>query len=96
LINPFSSHAPRITGLLTPHATRTRPAGTRLQLTSQSWLSPAALTDAQILADPDGLLEAQFNDEAIIAGRACRDALAWVCEWHRVRGDDEVKACRAD
>jgi hypothetical protein len=57
---------------------------------------PAALSDAQILADPGGLLEAQFNDEALIAGWSCRDALARVCKWHKARGDVEVERCRSN
>lgn len=48
-----------------------------------------------ILGDPDGMLETAFNDEVLIAGRACRDALARVCQWHKDRGDTEVKACLA-
>jgi hypothetical protein len=56
---------------------------------------PAALTDEQILGDPAGLLEQGFNDEALIAGRACRDALARVCQWHKDRGAKEPKVCRA-
>ena len=51
---------------------------------------PGALTDAQILADPDGVLENEFNDAVLMAARACRDALARVCEWHRLRGNDEA------
>ena len=47
---------------------------------------PAALTDAQVEADADGLLDQAFNDAALLAGRACRDANARVCAWHVMRG----------
>jgi hypothetical protein len=57
-------------------------------------IEPPALTDEQILGDPSGLLDQQFNDDAIIAGRACRDALARVCQWHKDRGNKDVAACR--
>lgn len=49
-------------------------------------VEPDALTDEQILNDPEGLLEATFNDAVLLAGRACRDALKRSCEWHRDRG----------
>jgi hypothetical protein len=52
---------------------------------------PAALTDAQVLADPTGELERRFNDDALLAGRACRDALRRACEWHRDRGARDLK-----
>lgn len=47
---------------------------------------PAALTDVQVIADVDGVADAIFNTDALIAGRQCRDALKRVCEWHRMRG----------
>lgn len=47
---------------------------------------PQALTDAQVIADTDGSLEQQFEIDAIMAGRACRDALHRVCMWHKERG----------
>jgi hypothetical protein len=47
---------------------------------------PVALTDEQVIADVDGSLERQFELDALIAGRACRDALHRVCEWHKARG----------
>lgn len=54
---------------------------------------PAALTDEQIMADQFGELERQFEVDAIIAGRSCRDALAVVCQWHKDRGMKEPKDC---
>jgi hypothetical protein len=51
---------------------------------------PTALTDAQVIADAGGSAERQFEVDAIIAGRACRDALHRVCEWHKTRGLKDV------
>ena len=47
---------------------------------------PPALTDEQIAADPEGRLEDRFNTDVLLAGRACRDALARACRWHVERG----------
>lgn len=52
---------------------------------------PAALSEEQIRADPEGLLEQAFDDGVLFAGRACRDALKRVCEWHRDRGDKGLR-----
>ena len=58
---------------------------------------PPALTDEQVIADDAseaaGLArpnDDQFNNQALIAGRDCRDALGRVCHWHVERGDKEV------
>ena len=58
---------------------------------------PAGITDAQVLADDASEAaglgrpnEQAFNDQALIAGRDCRDALGRVCHWHLERGDKEV------
>lgn len=56
---------------------------------------PAALTDDQIMSDQFGDLERQFTIDAIMAGRDCRDALARVCQWHKDRGDKDIKDCTA-
>lgn len=47
---------------------------------------PPALTDEQIEGDANGVLEDAFNDDVLLAGRGCRDALARVCRWHVERG----------
>jgi len=49
---------------------------------------PAALTREQVIADVDGSVEQQFTLDAIMAGRACRDALQRTCQWHKDRGMD--------
>jgi hypothetical protein len=46
---------------------------------------------SKVIADAEGLLEAGFNDAVLLAGRACRDALARVCRWHAERGDRDVR-----
>jgi hypothetical protein len=55
---------------------------------------PVALTDEEVMADVDGSRDDRFKAEAIIAGRACRDALARVCQWHRDRGAEQPERCR--
>jgi hypothetical protein len=52
---------------------------------------PPALTDEQVMAtqnDPDAreALDRQFTIDALMSGRACRDALQRACEWHNVHG----------
>lgn len=50
---------------------------------------PPALTDEQVRGDTEQLLEAQFDDAVLLAGRACRDALARIRAWHVARGMQE-------
>jgi hypothetical protein len=51
---------------------------------------PPALTDEQVIADTDGAADRAFNDQVLIAGRSCRDALRRVCQWHKARGAKEL------
>lgn len=58
---------------------------------------PPALTDEQVIADDASEAaglgrpnDERFNDQALIAGRDCRDTLGRVCRWHVERGDREV------
>lgn len=44
------------------------------------------MTDAEVLADVSGTVEAAWNDRALIAGRSCRDTVARSCGWHKARG----------
>jgi hypothetical protein len=66
-----------------------------LDLTCQA--EPPALTDTQVLADDASEAaglgrpnEELFNNQALIAGRDCRDTLGRACHWHVERGDREV------
>lgn len=47
------------------------------------------------MTDQFGTLERQFTVDAIMAGRDCRDRLANVCQWHKDRGMEEPKDCKA-
>ena len=51
---------------------------------------PTALTDEQAGSDQGEALEQDFNNRALLAGRACRDALGRVCRWHKERGMTDV------
>lgn len=73
-----------ITACNKPPAPATASSPPAIDLTCPA--EPTALTDAQVIADVDGSLDRQFELDAIIAGRACRDALHRVCEWHKQRG----------
>lgn len=44
------------------------------------------MTDAEVLADTEGSLEAAFNDSVLLTGRACRDTFTRLCAWHVERG----------
>lgn len=57
-------------------------------------VEPAALTEEQIRADPEGLLEDRYNTDVLLWGRGCSDALARTCQWHRDRGAKEPAVCR--
>jgi hypothetical protein len=52
---------------------------------------PSALSDEQVVADRDGSAERAFDDAVLLAGRACRDSLRRVCEWHKARGAADLK-----
>lgn len=58
---------------------------------------PAAI-DLSCPAEPDvpdgemtRALADEFNNASLIAGRACRDALRRVCEWHQARGQKDAR-----
>lgn len=55
---------------------------------------PAALSEAEIMADQFGDKERGFEINSIIAGRDCRDALKRVCLWHKERGMKDVDCNR--
>ena len=52
----------------------------------QCLAEPAAMTDAEVIADIDGRADEAWNAMALIAGRSCRDTLARACLWHKLRG----------
>lgn len=73
-----------VSGCSNPHVTPVSSHPPALDLVCPP--EPPALTDEQVIGDTDGTTEQAFNDAVLIAGRACRDALARTCAWHRERG----------
>lgn len=41
-----------------------------------------------------GTIQLQFEQALVLWGRACKDALARICQWHKDRGDTEIRECR--